>query len=257
MQTPRLAAVALAAFVASAVGCEASYATSRCRVARSACTFGLLSASCGADAAGPTFACDPTDGRCAWFSSECLAEGFEPSPCPASDVCCVDGYPYDATWREPVVSDTRVHDFLYSWGTAPWTDAREASVVVTVDATVAAGPLTMTCAGVPPLPLGPCDPSAMLRTQSASDVTFALGIADSRGGLSGGVLWIEMLGTRARVCRAPWADGVVFACTGLPGPDCAVSGTLVLSRDASAGTTGAHGHLDASLASGTSIAATF
>lgn len=258
MGSRRAVVFSLVAIVASLAGCEAdSGSAAPCRVARGECRFGLLSATCGADAASPTFACDPATGRCAWFTSECLAEGFEPSPCPASGVCCVDGYPFDATWREPVVSDTLVHDFLWAWGTTPWDDAREAAVTVTIDPALAAAPLAMTCTGAVPEPAGPCGPTAPLRTFTAADVPFALAIGDAGPTFGGWNLWIESVGERARVCRAPFTDGVAFTCTGVPGPDCAVSGTLVLSRDASAGTDGAHGRLDVSLASGASLVATF
>ena len=259
MPCPRRVAPVLAVMLGLLAGCDADSGGGPppCRVARATCRFGLLSASCGPAGPEARFACEPTDGRCAWFSSECLPEGFEPSVCPASDVCCVDGYPFDASWREPIVSDTRVHDFLFSWGTAPWDDAREANVVVTVDPTLPGGPLAFSCTGAVPVPAGACDAAASLMTFSAVDVAFALAIRDARGDLSGWNLWIEIVGARARVCRVSWTDGVVFSCTGVPGPDCATSGTLVLSRDASAGAAGTHGHLEASLASGTSVSVTF
>src|SRR5687767_8928731 len=76
------------------------------------CYAGYFFADCGGDG-DPRFACSPDHG-CRWFQDGCVAVGFEASPCPADDICCVDDWPfadgaYPAAWRS-----------LYGLGTAPW-----------------------------------------------------------------------------------------------------------------------------------------
>lgn len=256
--------LAFAPFVILA-GCTASVPEDACDGARLAiddCTSGALWAECGGSATEPVFACRRVDGRCYWFEGGCAAADFEPSPCPADDLCCIGspfGYPFDDSWRHPDAPSTHVYDALKGWGVSPWDRARDRNVDVVI-APLAPAAASLECSGSA---LGaPCgDSGSDLRVFRTQHGVFTLQVVTTRGSLGGWSLSVEVIRDEdatlhARVCGIPFTDSVTFSCGPL-GPNCATSGTLELAAfpedDAAAAT--ARVHLVATLADGTTLEA--
>lgn len=195
-----------------------------CAATGGSCTVGVFSGRCGPDTGEARFACEAASGRCAWFTSACIPDGFVASACPATDLCCLDGYPFDASWREPVAPDATVQAFLLAWGTTPWDDARALDVAVRVDPGLDAAPTALHCEG-PSCELTPS--RSVLRLETTTFVVLFLG----NGGLGYVQLLVEVIGDRARVCQRYSQDGVVYRCESGAPPryPCASSGSLTLS----------------------------
>lgn len=212
-----------------------------------------VSADCGGEG-GPVLACSRR-GECRWFAGACVAEGFEATPCAADDVCCLEGYPFDASWKDPTPEDSSVFDFLFGFGTSPWDVARATTLDVALDPSLAASTPTMACTEA--APGGPCDELRDARRGlDGSLVVWLSGPAN----LSGWHLWLEASrdvdgALVARTCRVPFVDGVFYACDYASEPECASSGQLELSAwpedDASLASLALH--LTASFPSGGSI----
>lgn len=223
------------------------------------CRLGATRAECPSTSADPHLACRRDDGACFWFHG-CVARGFVPTACPATDACCIDGYPYGEGWRESglpgAIGDSNVHSFLYGWGTSPWT--RERAVVGAADGPLAAGPPSIDCEGGE---LGaPCGapPDRLRVTRTGDERWSVLRLASTEGTFGGWTLVVEIedddaRGAIARVCRVPFTDGVSYACHGMPGPTCATAAMVTVDRrDPSSVRASVHAELE----DGTTIDAT-
>ena len=137
-----------------AADAETAAACGGTRPAIDECTSGALWAECGITTPrDPAFACRRLDGRCYWFADNCVAMGFERSPCGAADLCCIGepfGYPFDESWRNPDAPSASVYDALKGWGITPWDRTRDRNVIV-VAAPVPSTEIALTCSGA----LGP------------------------------------------------------------------------------------------------------
>lgn len=186
-----------------------------------------ISADCGGEG-GPVLACSRR-GECRWFAGACIADDFEASPCPADDVCCLEDYPFDASWKHFTPEDASVFGFLLGFGTGTWDAARASTLNVSLDSSLAASTPTLSCTEV--APGGPCgDVRDVRRVLDGSLVIWLSG----PNNLAGWKLWIEAIRDTdgalvARTCRVPFADGITYACDHLSDPECASSGLLELS----------------------------
>jgi hypothetical protein len=82
------------------------------RPERASCPGGVFWTECGGD--GPSvFACNEASGGCTWFVGGCVAGGYRPSGCAASDICCETSeagtWPFQDDWQPSMamaLSDT-------------------------------------------------------------------------------------------------------------------------------------------------------
>lgn len=227
------------------------------RPALAACTVGPTWAECGG-AGGPTLACRPVGGQCLWFAGD-VADGFEPTRCPAEDACCVMGYPYGDAWHTPGGSAFSTEAFLYGWGSRPWDRTRERSVDVALAPLAPSAP-TMTCDATPTFrpEAGPCTPAVGV-TRTWNEDVLTLTARSSSVVILFWQLSIEVIrdgdGTlAARVCRVETTDVSTFSCRDVD-PLCATSGTLTLDAFPASATAAESARIDLSVsfADGTTI----
>ena len=167
------------------------------------CSQTALSATCpSTDDEGSRFACRD-DGMCLWFTNGCVAEGFEASSCPASNICCVGLWPFE-TQGEP----TSVYSLFYAFGTAAWDESTATAGDVTIDPSLTAPAEPFTCSA--DLGLGgnnPCNGATGVAQATLDDT---LVITELYAGIVGWSPWIEILpsfdGYRARFCAAAFTD---------------------------------------------------
>lgn len=201
------------------------------------CRGGFAWADCGGTGVEPRFACDGLD--CVWFARGCVAQGYEASPCPADDLCCRDGAPFDGprtgTWRDFGVSAE-----TGAWGTAPWDATRERNVSVIVGG-VESVPVrpTGTCGISPLLSDAPCGPRAMIELirGHVGDASYISVYDAADSAVSGGhAFTLELIPDpsgemMARFCSIP-GGGVMGDAYGLCAagevPACATAGRIVL-----------------------------
>lgn len=227
------AGAALALLLTFCAGCSAAPATGCGEGAGppiDACDRGVGWADCGGSDAAPVLACSRESPGCFWFAGGCVARGFEASPCPASDVCCQDDYPFDASWRDATPEDAAVHDFLVGLGTEPWDATRSMVIEVSVDPAIDTDVPSMTCSDDALGAGGPCDGVERGTVALPGSVVVVLSGAPN---LSGWSLVIEARRgsdgvVSARACRYAFVDGVSYTC---PAGElrCADGGTLELS----------------------------
>jgi hypothetical protein len=219
-----------------AVGCGAFGGADPCGGARPAlaeCESGLVWSDCGGSGADPRFACHGSD--CRWFANGCVAEGFEASSCPASDLCCHAGSPYEGA---PTGSerDLGVSSTTLGWGVEPWDAARERNLSVVVGPTSSATRPALTCAEASSLLEGsacqvaPSEIHAGFLQQEGVTIAYV-----GRGpGYGGHTIMVEIThdqaGTpRARVCSVPFQDASRGICEAGEQPrGCATSGSVTI-----------------------------
>lgn len=217
------------------VGCGAAEADP-CggpRPALAECESGIVWSDCGGRGAEPRFACRELD--CRWFAHGCVADGFEVSSCPASDVCCHGGSPY-AGAPTGTPRDFGVSAATLGWGTEPWDAARERNLPVTVGPTRTSTRPAITCAPAS----GLLDGSACQAAPSSVSATYRSGpgvtIASvGQGpGYAGHLIAVEITrdatdAPRARVCSVPFADAATGLCQpGAQPRGCATSGSVAV-----------------------------
>jgi hypothetical protein len=224
------------------------------RPALEACVAGDLFADCGGTGA-PVLGCTREQNfRCTWFTTGCAAAGYEPSPCPASDVCCIERWPFArGTFVHPL------YFFFYAFGTLPWDRTREMNVVLNVDAELPDAPDGYHCEGIEPITAGssPCgqrrldaDVPIVPQVRRQREGTIVVFTLSAGLDLSGWYPFIEIdtVAARARVCAYRYDDVGRFECPPFAAL-CASSGTLTLSAlpSAAADWDSIHGHLDVQL----------
>lgn len=218
------------------------------------CVRGHAWAECGAMLGdGPRLGCHAA--ACLWFAGGCIAEGFLPSLCTASDVCCIDDYPCadrgGSSFQGPA-------QLLEGWGDEPWDRARERTVDVTV-APLAADTRHITCAPADPTAdRGPCRGMPGVQRISSGDA-LTLIARPSDVAILFWMLSVEVVrdpdgSLGARVCRVATTDVASARCIDRE-PPCATSGTLTIDAfpgsAAEAATTGVT--LSATFADGMTI----
>lgn len=226
----------LASIAILVVGCGAAEGGDPCggpRPTLGECESGVVWSDCGGTASDPRFACRGAD--CRWFVHGCVADGFDVSPCPASDLCCRAGAPFEGpptgTERDFGVSATTL-----AWGTEPWDAARERNLAVVVGPTSAGTRPMVTCAQASSL----LDASACQAAPSdvhsgfASQPGVTIVSVSPAPGFGGHSITIEITrddaGTpRARVCSVPFQDSANGLCQAGPlARGCATSGTVTI-----------------------------
>ncbi len=200
------------------------------------CRLGYFFADCGGNGES-VFACHGL-GDCRWFRGGCVAEDYMTSSCSARDACCEGGFPFPkSSWlfQLPVRQLVRAH--LATWGREAWDGERAMRVSVEVDPKVVPTVPRVLCQG-PGMEHGPCDASTLdLPMPLARSLRFAFVPAH---GAPGWLLSTEVVDTRAgileaRVCKIALPEwhaqsGSTSLCPSAAPADCAVSGTLLLSR---------------------------
>jgi hypothetical protein len=208
----------------------------RCPGARPAldqCRNGFAFSDCdGRDA--PAWACSYA-GDCRWFVGGCVAAGYEPSTCPADQLGCQHGQPFDR--REllgvPWVRDANDRT-LAAWGRQAFRPERAFALPVALDAQLVPrdAPL-LRCAGPGPAG-GPCW-AAGLRVARPLEQAGILGVQLEASGPARWALSVEAYRQRdgqlrARVCRVAQQSGVLPGHAAPRAVDCATSGELRLNR---------------------------
>ena len=210
----------------AASGCETAPALGECYV-------GDVFADCGGT--GEAVLACPEEGDCLWFDGGCVASGFTVSPCPAGDICCVDGWPFpdpSPGWN--------LWELLYGLGREPWDVERAGALSVVVDGAITAVPASVACDGyVPPhnAETSPCfqrkDLFVDFHVERQMADTLALSIW--RSGYEGWWLWIEVLelsspSPSARACQYRFTDERAPICPEAVEAVCAEAGVVTLSR---------------------------
>jgi hypothetical protein len=238
----RFRGVALVAAVVATAGCggggaardagviDARDPAEACGGARpdvSSCFRGNFFADCGGDA-GPVLACADED--CRWFTGGCVAAGYQPSPCPASGVCCQNDWPF------AVVDDHLdvLFPALTAFGTAAWDRARAMTMAVVVDAGLTATGTSLTCTGTNPLPIGttPCPTHSGYTVIARDDGLLVLTpvASDLFGWYPDLEVDTQAATPVARVCTHEFTDAYSASCHNAREPRCASGGTITLSR---------------------------
>jgi hypothetical protein len=242
------------------VGCApAAELGSACDGARPAidgCDTGLAWADCGGTAGEPLFACTSTTHECRWFAGGCVAQGYEASSCPAADLCCHEGGPYEPG---SIAHALDTSSFTLAWGTEPWDEVRERNVDVVLAPPSGPRP-SLACAGAVVRTGSPCatDLADVGIYPRVSDRGFVVYVVPPPN-LGGESYTVELEGTgtaSARVCTLPFDDTGNTTCDGGRPRACATAGTLTVARvpTTDVDAAGLHLDLDAAFADGSTIA---
>lgn len=188
--------------------------------------------ACGGDGP-PRFACAPGTFECAWFEDGCVPTAWIASPCPAEELCCIDGGAFapDALESE---DRERANLYLELFGLEPPDRDALARVDVVVDPALAVGPEpVLACGGEEHALCQEPDPSRPLGggADRTDDTLSVWGLPFQTVGLMPRLL-VEVRPedpTRASACIAWTSDAIGLACPTTPPPRCADSGTLSVS----------------------------
>jgi hypothetical protein len=195
------------------------------------CTSGLAWSDCGGGAADARFACRGAD--CRWFVHGCVAEGFEASSCPASDLCCHGGGPYEG----PVTGSQRdlgVAAQTLAWGTEPWDASRERNVAVRVGSTSADARPTVSCTASDLFETSACDAApSEVRTTFLQRPGVTIASVGRAAGFGGHAIDVEVTTDeaghpRASVCSVPFRDFSNGLCATDAPRGCAISGSVTI-----------------------------
>jgi hypothetical protein len=194
------------------------------------CFVGDFFADCGGDG-DATLACHDSD--CLWFSTGCVASGYEASDCDPNDICChadpnVEGW----TWPYSNSEYWRLYFEFYGLGIVPWDRAREANLTVVVDGTLSAPITTVSCNQPAPIPGFDACVGGMFYQVLLRDTITITGYARPPQ-FYGWVPWIELIpdvdgSLTARMCAYRFTDSLPTNC-----PDkmalCAEAGSVIVN----------------------------
>jgi len=191
------------------------------------CTTGDFWAYCGGSGP-PRLAC--SEAQCSWFTTSCLASGYEGSDCAADAICCHDAYPFVRT------STTLSRDFalfrqLWGHGAQPRDGDRALDIEVEIDPALEHATVPGFTCTPPGGPGTVCDPltrsAAMFEGVGGDRITFTLG--DKLAFLYGVLKHVEIDAARrrARVCDFFFTDAITWRCHAMP-VLCYTAGTLTL-----------------------------
>lgn len=199
------------------------------------CYRGAFFAECGGSG-DPRFACDEA-GDCRWFTASCVAAGYETSPCGAYELCCQDGWPF----AEGAISEEANRGLpwlINQFGRLPWDRVRLMRLTAALDSSLAPSLPSVTCTGTYPANGTPCGvPSPDTAVVHGGTLT----VRYAKTGLFGWHLLVEVAQNptsgvlSARVCQLPYTDVIVDQCPAQDQVECAVAGTVTLSRFPSGG----------------------
>src|SRR5687767_11391554 len=117
------------------------------------CYRGAFFAECGGQG-DQRFACNEA-GDCRWFTTSCVAAGYEASACGPYELCCEEDWPYPAGALSSAAASQLSQD-IYGWGRLPWDRVRLMRLQVEVDPGLMPTTPGVTCTGTYPAEGTPC-----------------------------------------------------------------------------------------------------